>query len=184
MDWNRTEIISAAALFIATVSLAGSLFSIWWTTAKEKPIAWIEFRPTPTPGCWIADIHVRNRSSISVEAISLDVPIKKVPISRKQDFLLGDYASSFITTPDGGRLLPKDLSGVTKYLKFNIETKNKVVPPAMTEIFPVLLFRGELSDARRVQITLTLQTLAPKPALRRLTLSGAVPGQGIGLTIG
>jgi hypothetical protein len=47
MDWNRTEIISAAALFIATVSLAGSLFSIWWTTAKEKPIAWIEFRTTP-----------------------------------------------------------------------------------------------------------------------------------------
>lgn len=119
-----------------------------------------------------------------MEAISLDVPIKKVPISRKQDFLLGNYASSFITTPDGGRVLPKDLSGVTKYLKFSIETQNKVVAPAMTEIFPVLLFRGELSDARRVQITLTLRTLAPKPAFRRLKLSGAVPDQGIGLTVG
>jgi hypothetical protein len=98
------------------------------------------------------------------------VPLKKLPLTERQDFLLGE------PTSDGGQI-PAGRS-----LKMSFENQ-KPVQPAQTGIFTVMLIRGRLSDATTAKMKFCIQSLAAKPRYKTLSIAGKIPSGGLTLTI-
>jgi hypothetical protein len=168
MTW--TEIISSLALGVSTLALLVSAISLWRTYAAEQPAAWAEVQTTEIPNCWLANIHLRCPSSRSWRPISLVVPLKKLPLSERQDFLLSE------PTGDGGQIS----SG--RSLKMSLEARNPV-QPGETGTFTVMLIRGRLSDATTVKMQFCIQSLTAKSRYKTLSIAGKIPSSGIALAI-
>ena len=139
---------------------------------------------TRTPDCWIANINLRNRSKVTLRAVSVSVPITAVPISKKQDFILGDYEAAMVHSDSGERVLSPDLAGRGCFFKLVFDTPpNRTVQPEEVGSFPVLLFRGPLSHASWVKIQFCIQTMEAKPRFKMLAVRGAIPGAGLTIAL-
>lgn len=165
-----TEVISSLALVVSTLALLVAAISLWRTYAAEQPVAWAEVQSTEIPNCWLANVHLRCPSSRSWRPISLVVPLKKLPLTERQDFLLGE------PTKDGGQI------SAERSLKMSLENQ-KPVQSGQTGIFTVMLIRGRLSDATTAQMKFCIQSLAAKPRYKTLSIEGKIPGGGLRLEI-
>jgi hypothetical protein len=184
MGWTRPEIFSAIALLISAGGVGLSIFALWRTHAAEKPIAWLVIQASGIPDCWIANINLRNRSKVTLRAHSVSVPIRTVPISKKQDFFLGDYETAWCTTASGERVLSSDLASRGKSFKLSFDAPpSKAVQPDEVGTFPVLLFRGTLSHATSVRMQFCIQTMEAKPRFKILTVTSTIPGGGLTIVV-
>jgi hypothetical protein len=178
MTWTPPEFISAWALLISALGFGVSIFSLWQTFAAETPIAWLDVQTTETTDCWIANVHLRNRSSVTLRAVSVSVPIGAVPIGKKQDFLLGDYEAAMVD--DGGN---RSLSLERAGRDINLSLRNRTVRPEEVGTFPVLLFRGALSDAASVQMRFCIQSMAARRRFKTITVTSHIPDGGLTMEI-
>jgi hypothetical protein len=172
--WPRPELISALALAVSFLSLAVSFFMAWRTAAAEKPLAWVKLEPTGKPDCWLAMIHLRNRSKFDVRAASVSVPIKAVPVTRKQDFLIIEYSKGLTTAADGKRVILENFDNVERCLKVSFE-HGKLARPEETGVFHVFLLRSSLSAAPLVKMTFCWETMKPRSRFKCVSLVGQIP---------
>jgi uncharacterized protein with PQ loop repeat len=171
MTW--TEVISTLALVVSTLAFLVSAISLWRTYASEQPTAWVEVRATETPNSWLAYIHLRSPSNRSWRPISLTVPLKKLPLTEKQDFLLADASA----------VAPGEQIPAERCLKMSLANRAPV-RSGETGIFMVTLIRGGLSDATTTKMRFCIQSLAAKPRYKTLSIAGKLPTSGLGLAIG
>jgi hypothetical protein len=168
MTW--AEVISSLALGVSTLALLVSAISLWRTYVAEQPAAWAEVQTTEIPNCWLANIHLRCPPNRSWRPISLVVPLKKLPLTERQDFLLSE------PTGDGGQI------SAVRSLKMSLENQNPV-QPGETGIFTVMLFRGRLSDATTAKMQFCIESLTAKPRYKTLSIAGKIPSSGITLAL-
>ena len=173
-DMLRPEIISALALAVSILSLAVTVFMALRTIDAEKPFAWVEIEKTDKAGCWIAKIHLRNRSRFDLQGIKVIVPVRGVPITEKQDFFLVEYRRGFTTNADGTRILRDNFDGDS--LSFIAMLDDYLpVKPGDTEVFRVLLVRTRLNNSSTVQIAVAVSTMKSRPKYTLLNITGHIP---------
>ena len=182
IDWPRPEIISALALAVSVLSLAATLFIAWRTAAAEKPLAWIKLEPTGNEECWVANIHLRNRSRFDLRGREVWVPIKSVPITKKQDFFMIEYSNGFTTAPSGKRVLIDDFDHVERAFKI-IFGDNAPVKPGATQVLPVLLIRSRFSDELIVRMSFRFEIMKPQPRYSVINLIGRIPTGALRIVI-
>jgi len=172
IGWPRPEVISALALGVSALSLAVSVVMAWRSAAAEKPLAWVKLDPTGRADRWLANIHLRNRSKCDLRAHSVSVPIRAVPITKKQEFWLLKYGQEPVATADA-----KDV-----HFKLLMDTE-MLVRPGETRVFPVLLIRSPLSDATSVKMTFCMEVMKRRPHFKIVTLLAKVPSASLSIHI-
>ena len=180
--WARPEIISALALGVSVLSLSMSLFMAWRTAAAERPVAWVKLEPTEKADCWLVKIHLRNRSNLDLRALSVWVPVRAVPITKKQDFWMLEYSKGLRTAADGRRVLLENFENLEREFKVMLQP-SAPVRPGDTGIFHVILFRSALSDAALVKMTLCIEVMKPRPRIMNFSLVGQIPSEMVRIHI-
>jgi hypothetical protein len=182
IDWLRPEIISALALGVSIFSLAVTLFMAWRTAAAERPLAWVKLEPTEKADCWLATIHLRNRSKLDLRAHSVWVPITAGPVTRKQDFWMLDYGKELTTAQDGKRVILDSLDHLDRHLKVSFE-RSAPVQPGDTGAVSVLLIRSGLSAATIVKMSFCMEEMKPRPRLKTMSLTANIPSETLRMHI-
>src|SRR4051812_21636560 len=91
MTWTYSEIISSLAFGVSAFGLLISYLSFRKASQHDVPNAWGELHSIGVENCWRLSVHLRNPTKFDIQPASLSVPIQRVPIDAKQDFLLGEY---------------------------------------------------------------------------------------------
>jgi hypothetical protein len=127
---------------------------------------WLEVQPTPIPNEWLGKIHILNRSSFGWRVVQAVVPVTKIPLTDKQDFLIRAVtenepakAFGFVASFSGGIL------------------------PGESGTCPIVLRRGPLSDASVVTIDFTIQSMVAKPHNKTLIIKGTLPRYGLTMVL-
>jgi hypothetical protein len=154
----------------------------WRTAAAEKPLAWVKLEPTEKADCWLATIHLRNRSKFDFRAHSVWVPISAVPITKKQDFWMLDYGKGLTTAPDGTRVISENFDHLEQHFKVSFE-RSAPVRPEDTGAVSVLLIRSGLSAAALVKMSFCMEVMKPRPRLKTVSLTAKIPSEILGIHI-
>jgi hypothetical protein len=167
---------------ISIVSLALSCYATWRTTQAEKPIWWIDVARTEKPDFYLATVSIRNQSRYDLRLESVMVPIQAVPVTRKQDFVLVEYANALEGRADGTMGLVSNFDKAEKSLKFSLTTP-KTIHSGGAETQKFWLLRSPISTAEAVEITFGVRTMKQNPKYELIVLEAKIPSGGIVLGI-
>jgi hypothetical protein len=175
------EIIALCALGISAAGLAISILSFRRVGKLEEPVAWAETTALIVENCWVITVHLRNPSTrYAVRLASLGVPITRVPVDDKQDFLLGDYTLAFKECENDVVKLRKIVEQMpTKAFKMSVPADTPLISPGDTYAFRALLFRGRLSAASRAKLTLYYYLMKENPSYRTKQMQLSLAERGL-----
>jgi hypothetical protein len=170
MNWTRSEIMSALALVISALGFVLSLLSFRRTWKLEEPNAWLEIKSIGVQNCWIATVQVRNPTKYELKLGKIGVPIKRVPVDDKQDFVLGDYEAALKECGNDQSKIASAISGKDNILSMEVPMDLQSVPSGGMGTVHALLFRGRLSTASDVVVTLSYLSMeeTPRPKICKL----------------
>jgi hypothetical protein len=169
------EIISSLALAVSLASFTVAYLSFRRTSKLDEPNAWLEIE-TITENCWKVTIQVRNPTRYTLRLGKIGVPITRVPVDAKQDFLLGDYEAALRECGDDPSKLAYATQGKDNILSMEVPAPPQSVPSGAMGVVNVLLFRGKLSVAPEVAISLSYLSMEETPRPKSLTLRGQLTG--------
>jgi hypothetical protein len=164
---TNSEIIASLALAVSCGSFVVAYLSFRRSTKLDEPNAWAEVEPLEQANCWRVKVGLKNptRYPLKIEAIS--VPIGRIPIDEKQDFVLA----------------PSMKSGepVGTYIKMPVS--ETTVGAASEGVVEAYIKRGALSTASEAILTLHYWAMLEQPRHRSLTLRARIPSGGITLQV-
>jgi hypothetical protein len=163
MEWSLPEITSLLALLVSALSLGVAFLSFLRSYRAQQPVAWLEVELTDAPNEWAGKIHLLNRSNFGWRATQAVVPLRKFPMTDKQDFLIRSSQDP----------------------AFNLKAfiRGEVLP-GESGTYPIVLRRGPLSDATVVTIKFTVGSMVAKPRSKTLTVKADLPRPSVTMVLG
>ena len=176
-----SEAISSLALLVALASFVVAYLSFRRTSKLDEPNAWMELKAISEPNCWKASIHLKNPTRYPLKLEAVSVPLSRVPVDEKQDFLLAESEAALKLTENESRI-DADKHGVgVLYIKMPIPELTVAV--GSEGVVQVILVRGSLSVASEVTLTLHYWAIVERPRYRTQTVRGRIPTVGIALQV-
>jgi hypothetical protein len=172
---SYAEIVSSLAFMVSLASFTIAYLSFRRTSKLNEPNAWLEIESI-TENCWKVTIQVRNPTRYTLRLGKIGVPITRVPVDAKQNFLLGDYEAALRECGDDLSKLASATSGKDTILTMEVPAHLQSVPSGAMGVVNVLLFRGKLSVAPKVAISLSYLSMEETPRPKSLTLRGQLTG--------
>jgi hypothetical protein len=179
-----TAIIALCALVVSTGSLVISILSYRRVSKLEEPIAWAETTALIVENCWVITVHLRNPSRYAVRPAAISVPIERVPVDDRQDFLLADYSGVFKESENDIvklRELVQRMS--TKSFKMSVPDDTPLVSQGESFGFRALLYRGRLSTATTAEISLSYYVMKEQPSYKTKKMRLSIAGPTITLQL-
>jgi hypothetical protein len=164
-----SEIIASLALAVSCASFIVAYLSFRRTAKLDEPNAWAEVSPLAPANCWTVKVNIKNptRYPLNIDAIS--VPIGRIPIDEKQDFLLAPSLEMQSAEP------------VATYMKMPVY--NTTVGADSEGTVEACIRRGALSTASEAILTLHYWAMLERPRYRSLTLRARIPSGGVTLQV-
>ena len=179
---TNAEIIASLAFAVSCASFIVAYLSFRRTTKLDEPNARAEVEPIAQENCWKVKVCLNNPTRYPLKIEALSVPIDRIPIDAKQDFVLSPTVEglrpqtreSLIEAMKSG-----DPTGV--YVKMHVsETTVAAESEGSVEAF---IKRGAMSTASEARLTLHYWVMLERPRYRTLTLRARIPAGGISLHI-
>jgi hypothetical protein len=172
-----TQAIAGLALVVSTLSFALSVYSVWLSRKKETPHAWAEVEKTNTPRLFVVTVKLRNPTQYVFKFAALSVPLDRIPVDEKQDFLLAQRGT-FAGRSEAWAI--ENLDKVERGAKLEIAGE---IPPSQTGSVKVLLILGGLSAAQEAKITVYYWSMENKARYSSQVVKAGLPTSGITISI-
>jgi hypothetical protein len=176
------------ALGVSIFSLAVSIMA-WRTAVAERPLAWIKLEPIgKADNCWLATVHLRNRSKFDLRAESLGVLIRVGstmlrtsarpsasvwPTVKAEDFWLREISRE-PTRDEAAKPIDLEKDFLPNCLKVVFE-RGAIVRPGDTGVFRVLLVRSSKSAKPFVKMTFSMEVMKPRPRFKTVSMRCQIP---------
>jgi len=176
-EWSRAEYIAALAFLVSAGSAVLSFLTYRRTRRAETPHAWAEVEGIGLSDCWRLSIYLANPTKHVLKIGKVSVPIRRVPVDDKQDFLLGDYTGALSAVGGDIAMLHETAAAAGRF--FSNIADGEAIEPDATGVVRYLLFRGRFSTAPKVKLSVSFRSMQERPVTFTRTLSGDIPAPGL-----
>jgi hypothetical protein len=172
-----TALISALALAVSVLSLGLSVYSVWRVRKKETPHAWAGVEKTNTPRLYVVTVKLRNPTQYVFKFAAMSVPLNRIPVDEKQDFLLVQRDAFRGHSEEWAK---ENIDKVARGMKLEISGE---IPSGEIGSVKMLLIRGSLSAAQEAKITVGYWSMENKPRYRNQVVKATLPTSGLTISV-
>ena len=146
-------------------------------TQKKSPHAWAEVEQTTTPRLYIVTLKLRNPTQYVFKFAAVSVPIDRVPLDEKQDFVLAQRGAFRGRSDEWAK---ENLDKIERGVKLVIAGE---IPSGEISSVKMLLIRGNLSAAHEANITLYYWSMENKARYRNQVVKARLPTSAVTIRV-